>query len=87
MEELTINQLILYDLQLEFPAFGRNFRLILHRRTGLLHPHFNAYAVDGKGVERRIDVGKFYASIASSIQSTHVSMPWMSAERCIDVGE
>ncbi|XP_018018283.1 ADAM 17-like protease isoform X1 [Hyalella azteca] len=60
--------------ELEFNAFGRQFRLVLNRRSGLLGPHFNAYAVDGNGVEKRIDIdhdgfleGRVYGEQSSEV--------------------
>ncbi|XP_076068053.1 ADAM 17-like protease [Oratosquilla oratoria] len=42
--------------EVSFSALGRDFRLILNPRKGLLHPHFKAYAVDGAGNEKLINV-------------------------------
>ncbi|CAL4212068.1 unnamed protein product [Meganyctiphanes norvegica] len=42
--------------EVTFDAMGRNFRLILNPRKGLLHPQFKAYAVDGEGNEKLIQV-------------------------------
>ncbi|XP_064090415.1 ADAM 17-like protease isoform X1 [Macrobrachium nipponense] len=42
--------------EVQFSALGRDFRLILNPRKGLLHPLFKAYAIDGAGNEKVIHV-------------------------------
>ncbi|XP_037796232.1 ADAM 17-like protease [Penaeus monodon] len=42
--------------EVQFSALGRDFRLILNPRKGLLHSQFKAYAIDGKGNEKIIHV-------------------------------
>ncbi|XP_042889599.1 ADAM 17-like protease [Penaeus japonicus] len=42
--------------EVQFSALGRDFRLILNPRKGLLHSQFKAYAVDGAGNEKIIHV-------------------------------
>lgn len=47
--------------ELNFKTLGRDFRLILHPHTSVLHSNFKAYAVDGDGKETTVHVGKkFY---------------------------
>ncbi|ROT82229.1 ADAM 17-like protease [Penaeus vannamei] len=42
--------------EVQFSALGRDFRLILNPRKGLLHSQFKAYAIDGAGNEKIIHV-------------------------------
>ncbi|XP_068218775.1 ADAM 17-like protease [Palaemon carinicauda] len=42
--------------EVQFNALGKDFRLILNPRKGLLHPLFKAYAIDGVGNEKVIHV-------------------------------
>jgi len=42
--------------EVAFDAMGRNFRLILNPRKGLLHPQFKSYAIDGEGNEKLIQI-------------------------------
>lgn len=46
---------------------GKNFRLILSPKRGLLHPKFKAYAVDGNGKETTVHVGKRVVHIKSNL--------------------
>lgn len=71
--------------KVEFNALGRDFRLILNPRHGLLHPEFEAYSVDGAGNEKAIDIDleNFYegyvdGEIASEV-SAHMEDGLMTA--------
>lgn len=44
--------------ELNFKTLGRDFRLILHPHSSVLHSNFKAYAVDGDGKETTVHVGK-----------------------------
>ena len=44
--------------EVNFKALGRDFRLILSPKKGLLHPKFRAVEVDDDEVERPIRIGK-----------------------------
>ncbi|CAG9790884.1 unnamed protein product [Diatraea saccharalis] len=48
--------------ELHFKTLGKNFRLILHPHSSVLHSNFKAYSVDGDGKETtvHVDRGNFY---------------------------
>ncbi|KAB7493873.1 ADAM 17-like protease [Armadillidium nasatum] len=46
--------------EVSFSALGRDFRLILNPRKGLLDPYFKAYVVDENGKEKLITVDHEY---------------------------
>lgn len=52
----------LYSYVISFQALGRDFRLILSPKKGLLHPKFRAVEIDEQEEERpiRIDHETFY---------------------------
>ncbi|KAK7066718.1 Disintegrin and metalloproteinase domain-containing protein 17 [Halocaridina rubra] len=71
--------------EVEFNALGRDFRLILNPRKGLLHPQFKAYAIDGVGNEKIIHVdhenfyeGRVFGETASDV-SAHLEDGVMTA--------
>ncbi|KAK8738509.1 hypothetical protein OTU49_003911 [Cherax quadricarinatus] len=71
--------------EVQFSALGRDFRLILNPRKGLLHPQFKAYAVDGAGNEQVIHVdhenfyeGRVFGEKASEV-SAHLEDGIMTA--------
>ncbi|CAL4147225.1 unnamed protein product [Meganyctiphanes norvegica] len=61
--------------EVNFDAMGRNFRLILNPRKGLLHPQFKAYAVDGEGNEKLIHIDNelFYEGRVFGEKSSEVT--------------
>ncbi|XP_050712973.1 ADAM 17-like protease isoform X2 [Eriocheir sinensis] len=61
--------------EVEFNALGRDFRLILNPRKGLLHPQFKAFAVDGSGNERiiHVDHENFYEGRVFGEKTSEVS--------------
>ncbi|XP_068218960.1 ADAM 17-like protease isoform X2 [Palaemon carinicauda] len=61
--------------KVEFSALGRDFRLTLFPRHGLLHPEFQAYSVDGTGNEEAIDINleNFYEGHVDGEFSSDVS--------------
>ncbi|CAB3244600.1 unnamed protein product [Arctia plantaginis] len=48
--------------EVHFKTLGKEFRLILHPHTSVLHSNFKAYAVDGDGKETtvHVDQGNYY---------------------------
>lgn len=44
--------------ELHFKTLGKDFRLILHPHSTVLHSNFKAYAVDGDGKETTVHIGK-----------------------------
>lgn len=44
--------------EVHFKTHGKDFRLILHPHSSVLHSNFKAYAVDGDGKETTVHVGK-----------------------------
>ncbi|XP_042862957.1 ADAM 17-like protease isoform X2 [Penaeus japonicus] len=71
--------------EVQFSALGRDFRLILNPRKGLLHSQFKAYAIDGKGNEKIIHVdhenfyeGRVFGEKASEV-SAHLEDGVMTA--------
>lgn len=46
--------------ELHFKTLGKDFRLILHPHSSVLHSNFKAYTVDADGKETTVHVGKNY---------------------------
>lgn len=44
--------------EVHFKTHGKDFRLILHPHTSVLHSNFKAYTVDGDGKETTVHVGE-----------------------------
>ncbi|XP_047500648.1 ADAM 17-like protease [Penaeus chinensis] len=61
--------------EVQFSALGRDFRLILNPRKGLLHSQFKAYAIDGKGNEKiiHVDHENFYEGRVFGEKTSEVS--------------
>ncbi|XP_069997817.1 ADAM 17-like protease isoform X2 [Penaeus vannamei] len=61
--------------EVQFSALGRDFRLILNPRKGLLHSQFKAYAIDGKGNEKiiHVDHENFYEGRVFGEKTSDVS--------------
>ncbi|CAL4094030.1 unnamed protein product, partial [Meganyctiphanes norvegica] len=71
--------------EVSFNALGRDFRLILNPRKGLLDPQFKAYAVDGEGNEKLIQVdhenfyeGRVFGEMSSEV-TAHLEDGMMTA--------
>ncbi|KAK2708701.1 ADAM 17-like protease [Artemia franciscana] len=65
--------------EVNFKALGKDFRLILNPRKGILHPNFQSYEVDRFGRERPVFVddeeffeGRVFGEISSSVK-VHMS--------------
>ncbi|XP_026325976.1 ADAM 17-like protease [Hyposmocoma kahamanoa] len=61
--------------ELNFKTLGRDFRLILHPHSSVLHSNFKAYAVDGDGKETTVHVdrdnfytGRVFGESASDVK-------------------
>ncbi|XP_063539985.1 ADAM 17-like protease [Cydia strobilella] len=62
--------------ELHFRTLGKDFRLILHPRSSVLHSNFKAYAVDGDGKETtvHIDRDNFYTGRVFGEKSSEVKL-------------
>ncbi|XP_047996264.1 ADAM 17-like protease [Leguminivora glycinivorella] len=62
--------------ELHFRTLGKDFRLILHPRTSVLHSNFKAYAVDGDGKETTVHVDRdnFYTGRVFGEKSSEVKL-------------
>ncbi|XP_063367896.1 ADAM 17-like protease [Cydia amplana] len=62
--------------ELHFRTLGKDFRLILHPRSSVLHSNFKAYAVDGDGKETtvHIDRDNFYTGRVFGQKSSEVKL-------------
>ncbi|KAJ2949683.1 hypothetical protein O0L34_g15610 [Tuta absoluta] len=62
--------------ELHFKTLGRDFRLILHPHSSVLHSNFKAYAVDGDGKETTVHVDRenFYSGRVFGEKSSDVKL-------------
>ncbi|XP_017778197.1 PREDICTED: ADAM 17-like protease isoform X1 [Nicrophorus vespilloides] len=62
--------------EVNFDALGRNFRVILTPKRGVLHSNFKAYTVDGDGKETTVhlDHDQFYDGRVFGEVSSHASL-------------
>ncbi|XP_050101304.1 ADAM 17-like protease [Anopheles aquasalis] len=61
--------------EVEFRVLGKNFRLILHPHSSVLHSNFRAYSVDGNGSESivHLDRSNFFKGRVFGEMQSHVS--------------